>query len=160
MYPLIIWKTKFDIKNNNLLKIKFWQSLTLYVYDQVTASKIKTCFVRFIFELLDDYFSAKSQYLIIKKIQYYFHWKNKPCCHQGNLEPLSDFRIRYLSRASSYTVPTVTFLQMSTFGFFGWEGALFSLLDSIWLDSGFAARLVSEMAASAFSPKKKVHYFF
>ena len=123
------------------------------IYYQVTASKIKTCFVRFIIGNFWMIIFLRN-HNINKKIQYYFHWKNKPCCHQGNLEPLSDFRIRYLSRASSYTEPTVTFLQMSTFGFFGWEGALFSLLDSIWLDSGFAARLVSEMAAFAFSPKK------
>ena len=48
---------------------------------------------------------------------------------------------------------------MSTFGFFGCEGALFSLLDSIGLDSEFAAGLVSEMAASAFSPKKKYPFY-
>ena len=137
-------------------KIWLWKSNfgNFWLYDQVTASKIKTCFVRFIFVTFGWLFFCEITISYIKKIQCYFQWKNKPCCHQGNLEPLSDFRIRYLSRASSYTVPTVTFLQMSTFGFFGWEGALFSLLDSIWLDSGFAARLVSEMAAPAFSPKK------
>merc|ERR1711862_187211 len=57
--------------------------------------------------------------------------------HQGNLEPLSDFRIKYLSSASSNTWPTVTFFQISTFGFFGCEGTLFSLLDSVLAESLF-----------------------